>query len=67
MIKEMDCVNYFPGDVRYLHRKDLDNLLRRDGRGPVIINGIKLGGTDDNQRQTMCYYLYAKDNLLGGK
>ena len=67
MIKEMNCVNYFPGDVRYISGKDLGNLLRRDGRSLIIINGIRLGGADDNQRQTGCYYLYASDNLLGGK
>jgi len=54
MIKEMDCFNCFPGDITKINREALNNLLSRTE-------------PDDNQRKTSIYYLYADDNLLGGK
>lgn len=55
MIKEQNCFNYFPGDVTLISGDALSNLLSR----------TKVG---DNQRCTNeLYYIYAKDNLLGGR
>jgi len=54
MIKEMDCVNYFPGDITAMTGKCLSSLMKRTSYG-------------DNQRKTEIYYIYAMDNLLGGK
>lgn len=54
-IKQMDCVNYFPGFVEIITREMLDNYLSRLSK-------------DDNQRCTNdIYYIYRHDNLLGGK
>lgn len=66
-IKEMDCFNCYPGDISYLTGIELNVLLRRDGKHPFFYNGIRLGGTGDNQRRTSYCYIYAGDNLLGGK
>lgn len=66
MAKEMDCFNYFPGDVTIIDITDLNNLLARNRWYKIKTNGIWLGGKDDNQRQTEWNYIYANDNLLGG-
>lgn len=67
MVKEMDCFNYYPGDISFLDADALSIMLKRDGRNPFLHNGIWLGGAGDNQRRTEFYYIYANDNLLGGK
>lgn len=67
MAKEMSCFNYFPGDITEINGRTIDNFLIRDGRKAKLINGIWLGGPGDNQRQTEFHYIYADDNLLGGK
>lgn len=54
MIKEMNCINYYPGDISMISGYALSALLLRDG-------------IEDKQRQTNVYYIYAHDNLLGGK
>jgi len=55
MAKEMNCINYYPGDVTIISSAVLTNLLSRTKK-------------DDNQRCTNeLYYIYANDNLLGGK
>lgn len=68
MAKEMNCVNYFPGDVRHINGNVISDYLLRDGRKTKLINGFWLSGKGDNQRCTAdMYYIYADDNLLGGK
>lgn len=54
VIKVMDCFNYFPGNVELVPLEVLDNYLSRTQNG-------------DNQRRTYWNYIYAGDNLLGGK
>ncbi len=68
-MKEMDCFNYFPGDVKEINKEGLELMLKRDGRKgrEFVYNGIWLGGEMDNQRQTTFHYIYASGNLLGGK
>lgn len=66
MIKEQDCTNYEPGRVDIINRQTLSNHLLRDGLKDKLINGLMLGGKDDNQRRTEFYYIYASDNLLNG-
>jgi hypothetical protein len=67
MIKEMDCFNYFPGDVTIISRQDFNGLLSRVKWYKIFLNGIWLGGPGDHQRQTEFYYIYHSDNMLGGK
>ncbi len=55
MIKQMDCLNFFPGYVEIISRDYLSNILSRYTK-------------EDNQRCTPdIYYIYHSDNFLGGK
>ena len=53
-MKQMDCINYFPGYVETIDINYLNNILSRTVKG-------------DNQRYTSYIYIYANDTLLGGK
>ena len=53
-MKQMDCINYFPGYVETIDLDYLNNILSRTMQG-------------DNQRRTSYFYIYANDNILGGK
>ena len=54
MAKEQDCINYEPGFISKIGIVQIDNYLSRSTSA-------------DNQRRTSYIYIYADDNLLGGK